>query len=39
MQKIKLGKVLDVKRGCSLSGEYYSCEGELVRLTLGNFNP
>lgn len=38
MQKIKLGDVLDVKRGASLSGDYYAEEGEYVRLTLGNFN-
>lgn len=38
MKKIKLGDVLDVKRGCSLSGEYYSNSGNFVRLTLGNFN-
>lgn len=37
MRKIKLGEVLDVKRGMSLSGEYYSTEGEFIRLTLGNF--
>lgn len=38
MRKIKLGEVLDVKRGASLSGDYYSKEGTLIRLTLGNFN-
>lgn len=38
MQKVKLGDVLDVRRGVSLPGEYYSEEGELIRLTLGNFN-
>lgn len=38
MRKIKLGDVLDVKRGCSLSGEYYALTGKHVRLTLGNFN-
>lgn len=38
MKKIKLGDVLDVKRGVSLSGDYYSTEGTLIRLTLGNFN-
>lgn len=37
MKKIKLGSVLDVRRGTSLSGEYYSTEGNLIRLTLGNF--
>lgn len=38
MKKVKLGEVLEVKRGMSLSGDYYSEEGELIRLTLGNFN-
>ena len=38
MRKITLGEVLDVRRGASLSGEYYATEGSLVRLTLGNFN-
>lgn len=37
MKKIKLGDVLDIKRGMSLSGEYYSTEGKYIRLTLGNF--
>jgi len=38
MIKIKLGDYLDVKRGASLSGEYYTKNGSLIRLTLGNFN-
>lgn len=38
MIKCKLGKLLDVKRGASLSGEYYATKGNLIRLTLGNFN-
>lgn len=38
MEKIKLGDILDVKRGCSLSGDYYSGSGNFIRLTLGNFN-
>lgn len=38
MRKIKLGDVLDVKRGTSLSGEFYAEAGERIRLTLGNFN-
>ncbi len=29
---------MDVRRGASLSGEYYATEGELIRLTLGNFD-
>lgn len=38
MNKLKLGKILDVRRGMSLPGQYYSDEGDKVRLTLGNFN-
>lgn len=38
MIKIKLSDVLDVKRGASISGEYYATEGDLIRLTLGNFD-
>ena len=38
MKKIKLGDVLDVKRGQSLAGEYYSENGRYIRLTLGNIN-
>ena len=38
MKKYKLGDLLDVKRGTSLSGEYYSTEGDYVRLTCGNFD-
>ena len=38
MKKIKLGDVLDIRRGASLSGKFYSNEGNLIRLTLGNFN-
>ena len=38
MKKVKLGDVLDVRRGTSLAGEYYSEQGNLIRLTLGNFN-
>ena len=38
MKKYKLGDLLEVTRGMSLSGEYYSTEGELMRLTLGNFD-
>ncbi len=38
MNKTKLGKILDVRRGTSLSGEYYSTKGDKIRLTLGNFN-
>ena len=38
LTKCKLGELVDVTRGMSLSGQYYSEEGELIRLTLGNFN-
>lgn len=38
MKKIKLGDVLDIKRGASLSGKFYSKKGNYIRLTLGNFN-
>lgn len=38
MKRIKLGEVLDVRRGTSLPGKYYSTEGNLIRLTLGNFD-
>lgn len=37
MKKYKLKQLVDIKRGMSLSGEYYSTNGELIRLTLGNF--
>lgn len=37
MNKIKLGDVLDFKRGMSVVGEFYSNEGSYIRLTLGNF--
>ena len=37
MKKYQLKSLIDVKRGASLAGEYYSNEGSLVRLTLGNF--
>ncbi len=38
MIKVKLGEILDVKRGVSLSSKYYSEQGNRIRLTLGNFN-
>ena len=37
MNKIKLGDVLDFKRGMSVAGKFYSNEGRCLRLTLGNF--
>lgn len=38
LSKYKLGELLDVSRGASLSGEFYSSDGELIRLTLGHFD-
>ena len=38
LKEYKLGELIEVTRGASLSGQYYSSEGELIRLTLGNFN-
>lgn len=38
LTKCKLGELVEVTRGMSLPGENYSESGELVRLTLGNFN-
>lgn len=38
LSKHKLGELIEVTRGASLSGQFYAEKGELVRLTLGNFN-
>ena len=38
LRKYKLGELLEVSRGASLSSQFYSEKGELIRLTLGNFN-
>ena len=38
LKKYKLGEILDVTRGASLSGEFYAAKGEYVRLTCGNFD-
>ena len=38
MTKYKLGELVEVTRGVSLSGQFYAEEGKLIRLTLGNFN-
>ena len=38
MTKYKLGELVKVTRGASLSGQFYAEEGKLIRLTLGNFN-
>ena len=37
LTKHKLGELVEVTRGASLSGQFYAEEGELIRLTLGNF--
>ena len=38
LSKHKLGELIEVTRGASLSGQFYAEKGELIRLTLGNFN-
>ena len=38
LKKYKLGDLVEVTRGMSLSGQFYSETGTLIRLTLGNFN-
>lgn len=38
LTRYRLGELVDVRRGTSLPGEYYSTSGSLVRLTLGNFD-
>ena len=38
LTRYKLVELIDVRRGASLSGEYYATEGDLIRLTLGNFD-
>lgn len=38
LTKYKLGEILDVTRGASLSGEYFASQGDYVRLTCGNFD-
>jgi type I restriction enzyme S subunit len=38
LKKYKLGELIEVSRGASLSGEFYATEGEYVRLTCGNFD-
>ena len=38
LKRYRLGELLAVTRGASLSGEYYSTSGEYVRLTCGNFD-
>ena len=38
LKKYKLGDLVEVTRGMSLSGQFYSETGTFIRLTLGNFN-
>lgn len=38
MKKYKLGELIEISRGASLSGEYYATKGEYIRLTCGNFD-
>ena len=38
LNKYTLGELIDVTRGASLSGEYYSTSGKYIRLTCGNFD-
>lgn len=38
MKKYKLGELINVTRGMSLPGDKYAESGDLIRLTLGNFN-
>ena len=38
LKKYRLGELIDVTRGMSLPGENYSETGNLIRLTMGNFN-
>lgn len=38
LTKYRLGELLEVSRGASLTGEYYASEGEYIRLTLGHFD-
>ena len=38
LHRHKLGELIDVTRGMSLPGSNYATSGELIRLTLGNFD-
>ncbi len=38
LTRYKLGSLVDVKRGQSLSGDYYASKGKYIRLTLANFD-
>ena len=37
-KRYKLGDLIDVTRGTSLSGKFYATEGKYIRLTCGNFD-
>ena len=38
MKKYKLGDLVEVSRGASLSGDFYAASGKYIRLTCGNFD-
>ena len=38
MKKYKLGDLIEVTRGASLSGDFYASSGKYIRLTCGNFD-
>ena len=38
MKKYKLGDLIEVTRGASLSGDFYAASGKYIRLTCGNFD-
>lgn len=38
LKKYKLGELIEVTRGASLSGDFYATEGNYIRLTCGNFD-
>ena len=38
MKKYKLGHLIEVTRGASLSGNYYATSGKYIRLTCGHFD-
>ena len=38
MKKYRLGELIEVSRGASLSGESFAKEGRYIRLTCGNFD-
>ena len=38
LKRYKLSQLIEVTRGQSLSGEYYAEQGDIIRLTLANFD-